>query len=74
MPSQWVSTVLNWLRPWQKMVISAEFDGILPSQTREIAHAAKDHFDDLYLVVDQQKPVEMRVPLLIRVRVLWICF
>jgi hypothetical protein len=47
-------SILNWFCPWQKMVISAEFDGILPKQTREIARTAKDNFDNLYLVVDQQ--------------------
>ena len=36
------------------MVITAEFDGILPKEAREKAHAATDHFDNLYLVVDQQ--------------------
>ena len=46
--------LLDWHRPWKKLVISAEFDGILPKETREIARAAKDHFDNLYLIVDQQ--------------------
>ena len=47
-------SVLDWLLPWKKIVISAEFNGILPKETREKARAAKDHFDNLYLIVDQQ--------------------
>src|SRR5258708_8353854 len=47
--------VLNRIRPWKKLVISAEFDGILPKETREKARAAKDYFDNLYLIVDQQR-------------------
>jgi hypothetical protein len=50
LPSQWL---LNRICPWQKLAISAEFDGILPKETREKARAAKDHFDNLYLIVDQ---------------------
>ena len=46
--------VLDRLCPWKKLVISAEFDGILPKEAREKARAAKDHFDNLYLIVDQQ--------------------
>jgi hypothetical protein len=45
---------LDWFCPWQRLVISAEFNGILPKETREKARAAKDHFDNLYLIVDQQ--------------------
>lgn len=45
---------LDLLSPWKKLVITAEFDGILPREAREKARAAKDHFDNLYLVVDQQ--------------------
>jgi hypothetical protein len=40
--------------PWKKLVITAEFDGILPREAREKAMVAKEHFDKLYLVVDQQ--------------------
>jgi hypothetical protein len=40
--------------PWKKLVITAEFDGILPREAREKAMVAKAHFDKLYLVVDQQ--------------------
>jgi hypothetical protein len=40
--------------PWKKLVMSAEFDGILPKETREKARIAKDHFDRLYVIVDQQ--------------------
>ena len=46
--------VLNQFYPWKKLVITAEFDGILPKAAREKARAAKDHFDNLYLIVDQQ--------------------
>ena len=35
-------------------MIFAEFDGILPKEARAKARAAKDQFDNLYLVVDQQ--------------------
>jgi hypothetical protein len=46
--------VLNRLLPWKKLVITAEFNGILPKEAREKARAAKDYFDKLYLIVDQQ--------------------
>jgi hypothetical protein len=46
--------VLNRLLPWKKLVITAEFNGILPKEAREKARAAKDHFEKLYLIVDQQ--------------------
>ena len=46
--------VLDRLCPWKKLVITAEFNGILPKEAREKARAAKDHFDNLYLIVDQQ--------------------
>jgi hypothetical protein len=46
--------VLDRLCPWQKLVITAEFNGILPKEARENARAAKDHFENLYLIVDQQ--------------------
>jgi hypothetical protein len=46
--------VLDRLCPWQKLIITAEFSGILPKEAREKARAAKDHFDNLYLIVDQQ--------------------
>ena len=46
--------VLNRFCPWKKLVITAEFNGILPKEAREKARAAKDHFDNLYLIVDQQ--------------------
>jgi hypothetical protein len=46
--------VLNHVRPWKKLVLTAEFNGILPKETREKARAAKAHFDKLYLIVDQQ--------------------
>jgi hypothetical protein len=47
--------LLNRICPWKKLVITAEFDGILPKATRERARAAKDSFDNLYLIVDQQR-------------------
>src|ERR1700737_1804114 len=46
--------VLNRFCPWKKLVITAEFNGILPKEAREKARAAKAHFDNLYLIVDQQ--------------------
>jgi hypothetical protein len=46
--------VLNRLLPRKKLVITAEFNGILPKEAREKARAAKDQFDKLYLIVDQQ--------------------
>jgi len=46
--------VLNRLLPWKKLVITAEFNGILPKEAREKAREAKNHFDKLYLIVDQQ--------------------
>ena len=46
--------VLNESFPWKKLVITAEFNGILPKEVREKARAAKDHFEKLYLIVDQQ--------------------
>src|SRR6202035_2938287 len=45
---------LNCTCPWKKLVITAEFNGILPKEAREKARAAKDHFDNLYLIVDQE--------------------
>lgn len=47
-------TILDLRCPWKKLVILAEFDGILPKEVREKARAAKEHFDNLYLIVDQQ--------------------
>ncbi len=46
--------VLNRVCPWRKLVLAAEFNGILPKEVREQARAAKDHFDNLYLIVDQK--------------------
>jgi hypothetical protein len=42
------------LWPWKKLVITAEFNGILPKEARKKALVARDHFDELYLIVDQQ--------------------
>jgi hypothetical protein len=47
--------VLDRLCPWKKLVLTAEFDGILPKEVREKARAAKNHFDHLYVIVDQQQ-------------------
>ena len=49
-----VVTVLEVFMPRKKLVIAAVFDGILPREAREKARAAKDQFDNLYLIVDQQ--------------------
>jgi hypothetical protein len=46
--------LLDRICPWKKLVITAEFNGILPKEAREKAKAARDYFDNLYLVVDQQ--------------------
>ena len=46
--------LLNRLLPWKKLVITAEFNGILPKEAREKARTAKAQFDKLYLIVDQQ--------------------
>src|SRR5271165_1132601 len=46
--------VLNRVCPWRKLVITAEFNGILPKEVRQKAREAKDQFDNLYLIVDQQ--------------------
>jgi hypothetical protein len=46
--------VLNQICPWRKLAITAEFNGILPKGVREKAREAKDQFDNLYLIVDQQ--------------------
>jgi hypothetical protein len=47
--------LLNRICPWKKLILTAEFDGILPKSTREIALAVKHRFNNLYLIVDQQK-------------------
>jgi len=47
-------SVLDRFCPWKKLALAAEFDGILPKETREKALAAKSHFDHLYVIVDQQ--------------------
>ena len=47
--------ILNRSHPWRKLVVTAEFDGILAKSTREIALAAKHRFNNLYLIIDQQK-------------------
>ncbi|MBV9873470.1 MAG: hypothetical protein JO025_01965 [Verrucomicrobia bacterium] len=47
--------LLNRICPWKKLILTAVFDGIIPQKTRDIAVAAKNRFDHLYLVVDQEK-------------------
>jgi hypothetical protein len=47
-------SILDWLCPLQKVVMIAEFDGILPRETRERARAAQTQFDNVYLIVDQE--------------------
>jgi hypothetical protein len=46
--------LLDWILPWKKLVISAEFNGLLPKEARDKARAVEGHFDNLYLIVDQQ--------------------
>ena len=46
--------VLNRFCPWRKLVVTAEFNGILPKEVRDKAREVKDHFEKLYLIVDQQ--------------------
>jgi len=47
-------SLLDRFLPWKKLVITADFNGLLPSETRKRALEARDHFDNLYLIVDQQ--------------------
>jgi hypothetical protein len=47
--------VVDRLFPRKKLVITGEFNGILPKDAREKAHAAREQFDNLYLIVDQQR-------------------
>ena len=47
--------VLDRVCPWKKLVLTAQFDGILPKESRRKARAAKNHFDRLYVIVDQQR-------------------
>lgn len=42
------------LCPRKKLVITAEFNGILPREARAKARATREYFDNLYLVVDQK--------------------
>lgn len=42
------------LYPRRKLVMTAEFNGILPKDAREKAHVAREHFNNLYLIVDQK--------------------
>jgi hypothetical protein len=48
-------SVLDRFCPWKKLVLTAEFDGLLPKTTRAKAVAARGHFDHLYIVVDQHR-------------------
>ena len=47
-------SVLDRLLPWKKLIVTSEFDGILPKETRQKARLAQKHFDHLYVIVDQQ--------------------
>lgn len=49
-----IAAVVDLFVPRIRLVITAEFNGILPRETREKARAAKQQFDNLYLIVDQQ--------------------
>jgi hypothetical protein len=48
-------SMLNRFLPWKKLIVTAEFDGILPKETRQKALIAKNYFDHLYVIVDQQR-------------------
>jgi hypothetical protein len=48
-------SVLDRLLPWKKLIMTAEFDGILPKETRQKARIARNYFDHLYVIVDQQR-------------------
>ena len=52
-PPRYLGIVGN-LFPVKKLFLTATFDGILPKETRQKAIHARGHFDNLYLVVDQQ--------------------
>ncbi len=47
-------SLLDRYLPWKKLVITAEFNGLLPRETRKRAMEARDHFDNLYVIIDQQ--------------------
>jgi hypothetical protein len=49
-----IVAVVDLFVPRIRLVITAEFNGIFPRETREKARAAKQQFDKLYLIVDQQ--------------------
>jgi hypothetical protein len=46
--------IVNTLFPPQTLSLTATFDGLLPKETREKALQARNLFNQLYLVVDQQ--------------------
>jgi hypothetical protein len=48
------SVVVRTMWPLSQLRLIAEFDGLLPPQTRLIARAARANFEKLFLVVDQQ--------------------
>jgi hypothetical protein len=48
------TALVNRLFPAKTLSLTASFDGLLPAATREKALRARDFFDNLYLVVDQQ--------------------
>jgi hypothetical protein len=47
-------SALDWVCLRKKLVFIAEFDDVLPKEAWEKARAVKDHFDNLYLIIDQQ--------------------
>jgi len=49
------TAIVNKFFPPKTLWLTATFDGILPEETREKALRARDLFDHLYLVVDQQE-------------------
>jgi hypothetical protein len=46
--------VLDRIRPWKKLILTGEFDGLLPKETRQKARIAQHYFDHLYVIIDQQ--------------------
>jgi hypothetical protein len=46
--------VLDRIRPWKKLSLTGEFDGLLPKETRQKARIAQHYFDHLYIIIDQQ--------------------
>jgi hypothetical protein len=49
------AVIVNHWFPAKALALTATFDGLLPKETREKARRARAVFDNLYLVVDQQR-------------------